>query len=84
MRRKVRLSCSRRLVVRREASDRSPAKVDLHITVDPQMSVAEAHAVAEEVERRVREQVSGIVVVLVHASRDGMRTTCYLAIRSEP
>lgn len=41
-------------------------RVDLHITVDPQMSVAEAQAVAEEVERRAREQVSGIVEGLVH------------------
>lgn len=41
-------------------------RVDLHVTVDPQMRVDEAHRVAEQVERRVREQVGGIAEVLVH------------------
>ncbi len=41
-------------------------RADLHVTVDPQMSVADSHAVAREVARRVRERVGGIAEVLVH------------------
>lgn len=41
-------------------------RVDLHITVDPEMRVEEAHQVAEMVEKRVRERVGGIAEVLVH------------------
>lgn len=41
-------------------------RVDLHVTVDPRMSVAESHGIAEEVQRRVRERVGGIAEVLVH------------------
>jgi cation diffusion facilitator family transporter len=41
-------------------------RVDLHITVDPAMTVARSHEVAREVERRVRERVGGIAEVLVH------------------
>lgn len=41
-------------------------RVDLHITVDPDICVKDAHRLAEEVERRVREQVGGIAEVLVH------------------
>lgn len=41
-------------------------RVDLHITVDPQLTVAQGHAIGDEVERRVRERVGGIAEVLVH------------------
>jgi cation diffusion facilitator family transporter len=42
-------------------------RVDLHVTVvDPRMTVAESHEIAEEVERRVRERIGGIAEVLVH------------------
>lgn len=40
-------------------------RVDLHITVDPEMTVAQSHRLAEQVERRIREQVRGIAEVLV-------------------
>jgi cation diffusion facilitator family transporter len=41
-------------------------RVDLHVVVDPQMTVAESHALVRAIERGVREQVPGIVEVLVH------------------
>ncbi len=41
-------------------------RVDLHITVDPEMTVVRSHELAEEVERRIRLQVGGIAEVLVH------------------
>jgi cation diffusion facilitator family transporter len=41
-------------------------RIDLHITVDPTLSVAAAHAIAEAVEEQVRTQVGGVAEVLVH------------------
>jgi len=41
-------------------------RVDLHVTVDPEMTVAKSHEIAELVERRVRERIEGIAEVLVH------------------
>ena len=41
-------------------------RVDLHITVDPQLTVAQGHTIGDEVERRVRERIGGIAEVLVH------------------
>lgn len=41
-------------------------RVDLHVTVDPAMTVAKSHEIAEEVEHLVRERIGGIVEVLVH------------------
>jgi cation diffusion facilitator family transporter len=41
-------------------------RVDLHILVNPQMTVAESHRLAKEVERRVRIHVSGVTEVIVH------------------
>lgn len=49
-------------------------RVDLHVTVDPAMRVDEAHRVAEEVGRRVREQVGGIAEVLVHVGAATLHT----------
>lgn len=41
-------------------------RVDLHITFDPDMTVAQSHRLAEEVERRIRDQVGGVTEVLIH------------------
>jgi cation diffusion facilitator family transporter len=41
-------------------------RVDLHIHVDPRMTVEESHDLVKEVERRIRNQVPGITEVLVH------------------
>jgi divalent metal cation (Fe/Co/Zn/Cd) transporter len=40
--------------------------VDLHIEVDPGMTVANAHMVAGQVRSRVREQLGWVADVLVH------------------
>jgi len=41
-------------------------RVDLHILVDPKMTVEESHRLAREVEHRIQKQVGGITEVLVH------------------
>jgi len=41
-------------------------RVDLHILVDPKMTVEESHNLDKEVERRIRDRVGGITEVLVH------------------
>jgi cation diffusion facilitator family transporter len=41
-------------------------RIDLHVTVDPRMTVAKAHEISEDVERRIQERIEGIVEVLVH------------------
>lgn len=41
-------------------------RVDLHVTVDPQMTMAKGHEIAEEVERRVRARIGDVAEVLVH------------------
>ncbi|MDA8091007.1 MAG: cation diffusion facilitator family transporter [Nitrospiraceae bacterium] len=41
-------------------------RVDLHILVDPKMTVEESHRLVDEVERRIRTRVGGITEVLVH------------------
>jgi cation diffusion facilitator family transporter len=41
-------------------------RVDLHVLVDPKMTVEESHNLVKEVERRIRNQVGGITEVLVH------------------
>lgn len=41
-------------------------RVDLHIHVDPNITVREAHAISIEVERALKERVEGTVEVLVH------------------
>ncbi|WP_317063945.1 cation diffusion facilitator family transporter [Methanoculleus caldifontis] len=46
---------------------------DIHITVDPVLSVAGAHEISEEVERRLRETVPGLAEVVVHIEPDGLR-----------
>lgn len=49
-------------------------RVDLHITVAPDMRVDEAHKVAEIVEQRVRDRVGGIAEVLVHVGAATLHT----------
>jgi len=41
-------------------------RVDLHVLVDPRMTVEESHHLTKEVERQVRTRVGGIAEVLVH------------------
>jgi divalent metal cation (Fe/Co/Zn/Cd) transporter len=40
--------------------------VDLHIEVDPQMTVADAHVVSGQVRSRVRHELAWVADVLVH------------------
>lgn len=40
--------------------------LDLHVRVDPAMATEQAHAIASEVERRLHEQVPGVVDAVVH------------------
>jgi divalent metal cation (Fe/Co/Zn/Cd) transporter len=41
--------------------------VDLHIQVDPAMSIERAHAIAHQVQQRIHEQVPHIQDVTIHA-----------------
>ncbi len=43
---------------------------DIHITVDPALPVAGAHAISDEVERRLKEMVPGLAEVVVHIEPD--------------
>jgi divalent metal cation (Fe/Co/Zn/Cd) transporter len=47
--------------------------VDLHLEVDPQLSVRRGHAIAEEVRNRVRERLPWVQDVLVHVEPYGER-----------
>ncbi|HPN66664.1 MAG TPA: cation diffusion facilitator family transporter, partial [Candidatus Omnitrophota bacterium] len=40
--------------------------VDLHITVDRNMSVGKAHDLSTAIEKRIRERFSGVTDVMVH------------------
>ncbi len=40
--------------------------LDLHVRVDPAMATEQAHAIATEVERRVKDQLPGVVDAVVH------------------
>lgn len=42
------------------------AYVDLHVKVDPAMSTTQAHAIASEVERKIKADVAGVVDAVVH------------------
>jgi cation diffusion facilitator family transporter len=50
----------------RSRGEPGQVRVDLHIHVDPALTVREAHAIARAVEARLREEVGGIAEVLVH------------------
>jgi cation diffusion facilitator family transporter len=45
--------------------------VDMHLQVDPEMSVREAHAISHHVKDIVREQLPTVADVLVHIEPDG-------------
>ncbi len=42
------------------------AYVDLHVKVDPAMATTQAHAIASEVERKLRAELPGVVDAVVH------------------
>lgn len=44
--------------------------MDLHILVDPQLTVAEAHEIAHRVEASLKEQFSGVADMVVHVEPD--------------
>jgi len=44
---------------------------DIHITVEAALPVSRAHDISEEVERRLKEAVPGLVEVVVHIEPDG-------------
>lgn len=44
--------------------------VDLHILVDPQLNITEAHEIAESLERTLRDQIPQPVNVMVHIEPD--------------
>lgn len=48
----------------------SEVYVDLHLLVDPLMTVRDAHKLADEVERRVRETFPAVIDVVVHLEPD--------------
>ncbi len=50
----------------RSRGETGRARVDLHIHVNPDLTVREAHAIAHAVERRLVDKVGGIAEVLVH------------------
>ena len=39
---------------------------DLHVLVDPSMTVADAHRFADEVEADIKERFANVIEVLVH------------------
>ena len=45
-------------------------RVDMHVLVDPELSIGEAHAVGDAVESRVREEYPQVAEVLVHVEPD--------------
>jgi cation diffusion facilitator family transporter len=47
--------------------------VDMHVEVDPQMSVADAHLIAHRVKDEVRRQLPAVYDVLVHIEPAGFR-----------
>lgn len=50
----------------RSRGSNDAAYVDLHVRVDPAMSTVQAHAIATEVERRLAQNVPGVVDAVVH------------------
>jgi cation diffusion facilitator family transporter len=47
--------------------------VDMHVEVDPEMSVRRAHAIAHEVKARVRQEQANVADVLVHVEPAGQK-----------
>jgi cation diffusion facilitator family transporter len=48
-------------------------RVDLHVHVQPDLTVARAHEIAREVEARVKREIMGVTEVLVHVGPLGIR-----------
>ena len=48
--------------------------VDLHLEVDPEMTVAESHEIATEVRGKIRGELSWVADVLVHVEPHGLAT----------
>lgn len=48
--------------------------VDLHLEVDPAMSVIESHEIATEVRAKIRDQLDWVADVLVHVEPHGLAT----------
>jgi len=47
--------------------------VDMHVEVDPEISVKAGHAIAHQVKDRVREKIPEVSDVLVHIEPSGQR-----------
>ena len=47
--------------------------VDMHVEVDPAMSVQQGHGIAHDVKDKVREQIPAVRDVLVHIEPSGQR-----------
>ena len=43
---------------------------DLHVLVDPEMTISRAHRIADEAERRIQERFTEVIDVLVHLEPD--------------
>jgi cation diffusion facilitator family transporter len=52
--------------------------VDMHLEVDPQMTVQHSHDIAHQVKARIRENMPSVRDVLVHIEPTGLRTTPHL------
>jgi cation diffusion facilitator family transporter len=50
----------------RSRGEAGRVRVDLHIHVDPELTVREAHAIAQAVQARLIEELEGVAEVLVH------------------
>lgn len=46
--------------------------VDLHLEVDPDMTVRESHEIAREVKRQIKQQLKWVADVLIHVEPSGM------------
>ena len=55
--------------------------VDLHLEVDPGMTVERSHEIATQVREHIREKVDGVADVLVHVEPHAMGTILYRTTR---
>jgi cation diffusion facilitator family transporter len=46
--------------------------VDLHLRVDPEMTVRDSHALAHEVQQHIRERIKHVAAVLIHVEPTGL------------
>jgi divalent metal cation (Fe/Co/Zn/Cd) transporter len=52
----------------------SAVHLDLHMEVDPRMTVADAHALAKQIERDLRAKFPGLADVVIHVEPLGTRS----------